>query len=59
MMRQVSHKHIVLLHGVCVRDIESELPERLSGQQQELSGDRAATELSASSGEMGVAAAAS
>uniref|UniRef100_A0A8C9FA08 non-specific protein-tyrosine kinase n=1 Tax=Pavo cristatus TaxID=9049 RepID=A0A8C9FA08_PAVCR len=24
MMRQVSHKHIVFLHGVCVRDLESE-----------------------------------
>ncbi|KAG8538175.1 hypothetical protein GDO81_023166, partial [Engystomops pustulosus] len=23
LMRQVSHKHIVLLHGVCVRDVES------------------------------------
>lgn len=30
MMRQVSHKHIVLLHGVCVRDVESEFWERLS-----------------------------
>lgn len=24
MMRQVSHKHIVYLYGVCVRDVESE-----------------------------------
>lgn len=23
MMRQVSHKHIVYLYGVCVRDVES------------------------------------
>ncbi|KAM9326984.1 tyrosine-protein kinase JAK1 [Gastrophryne carolinensis] len=27
MMRQVSHKHIVLLHGVCVRDIENIMVE--------------------------------
>ncbi|RLW05830.1 hypothetical protein DV515_00004653 [Chloebia gouldiae] len=27
MMRQVSHKHIVLLHGVCVRDLENIMVE--------------------------------
>ncbi|XP_069498087.1 tyrosine-protein kinase JAK1 isoform X2 [Ambystoma mexicanum] len=27
MMRQVSHKHIVLLHGVCVRDVETIMVE--------------------------------
>ncbi|XP_072275500.1 tyrosine-protein kinase JAK1 [Pyxicephalus adspersus] len=27
MMRQVSHKHIVLLHGVCVRDVENIMVE--------------------------------
>uniref|UniRef100_A0A8B9EJR4 Tyrosine-protein kinase JAK1 n=1 Tax=Anser cygnoides TaxID=8845 RepID=A0A8B9EJR4_ANSCY len=27
MMRQVSHKHIVLLHGVCVRDVEDVMVE--------------------------------
>lgn len=26
MMRQVSHKHIVYLYGVCVRDLESKYP---------------------------------
>ncbi|XP_059840371.1 tyrosine-protein kinase JAK1 [Hypanus sabinus] len=29
MMRQVSHKHIVLLHGVCVRDLENIMVEEL------------------------------
>ncbi|KAJ6662647.1 hypothetical protein lerEdw1_011784 [Lerista edwardsae] len=27
MMRQISHKHIVLLHGVCVRDVENIMVE--------------------------------
>ncbi|KAG8538177.1 hypothetical protein GDO81_023166, partial [Engystomops pustulosus] len=27
LMRQVSHKHIVLLHGVCVRDVENIMVE--------------------------------
>lgn len=33
MMRQVSHKHIVYLYGVCVRDVESKfvLPWPLLG----------------------------
>ncbi|KAM6456304.1 tyrosine-protein kinase JAK1 isoform 2-T3 [Liasis olivaceus] len=29
MMRQISHKHIVLLHGVCVRDVENIMVEEL------------------------------
>ncbi|XP_043941497.1 tyrosine-protein kinase JAK1 [Protopterus annectens] len=29
MMRQVSHKHLVLLHGVCVRDLENIMVEEL------------------------------
>ncbi|XP_008107521.2 tyrosine-protein kinase JAK1 isoform X2 [Anolis carolinensis] len=27
MMRQISHKHIVLLHGICVRDVENIMVE--------------------------------
>ena len=29
MMRQVSHKHIVYLYGVCVRDVESKCVLRM------------------------------
>lgn len=32
MMRQVSHKHIVYLYGVCVRDVESKFLLSSRGQ---------------------------
>lgn len=32
MMRQVSHKHIVYLYGVCVRDVESKFVLSSRGQ---------------------------
>ncbi|NWZ68469.1 JAK1 kinase, partial [Acrocephalus arundinaceus] len=39
MMRQVSHKHMVLLHGVCVRDVESECRDMGMGTRTRGHGD--------------------
>lgn len=60
-MRQVSHKHIVLLHGVCVRDVESEF-EHLSRQHAAVAGLGGTGQAFSSvlaRGETGLAAAAS